>query len=152
MNLKTITKVLFRFWLMFCVISTPVWAIPSSEVILICHPDLRSENFSSQNLINAYAMKKRVWSDNTPVRVFSYPNDSQTHKEFVKDFLHMQAYQLDRLWYRLKFSGTGKVPEELDSAERMIQTILNTPGAIGYLPVEAVKGLDKQIKMVMPHE
>lgn len=113
------------------------WLLPVSSVssapIIIHHPNLQGEDFSPSSLIRIYAMQKRVWSDKTAIKVFTLPKNNEIHKEFVNKYLLMQPYQLDRLWHRLVFSGTGSIPEELSSIEEMIEIIGTTPGAIGYV-------------------
>lgn len=97
-------------------------------------------------------MQKRVWSDNTPIKVFTLPNDSESYKEFVNEYLRMQPYQLDRLWNRLVFSGTGSKPEEVSNAEEMIEKVKETPGAIGYIDSSYVERIDKSRITVVTHE
>lgn len=109
---------------------------------LIHHPQLQRETFSTSELVRIYAMQKRVWSDNTPVKVFVLPNNSSVHKAFVKDVLKMQPYQLDRLWHRLVFSGTGTKPQEVQTVEKMLEKVRTTPGAIGYIDSSMLDQVD----------
>lgn len=97
-------------------------------------------------------MQKRVWSNSTPVRVFALPNDNPLHKEFVHNYLRMQPYQLDRLWYRLIFSGTGARPEEVTSVEEMLERVRTTPGAIGYVDSSIIEQVDQSMMTVTAHE
>ena len=120
--------------------------------LLIHHPNLQGENFSTNSLVRIYAMQKRVWSDNTPVRVFTLPNNSPLHKAFVNDYLRMQPYQLDRLWHRLVFSGTGSTPEEVSSVEEMLEKVKTTPGAIGYVDSAMADRVDKAMKTVTAND
>lgn len=132
-------------WLLICSRSF-------AEPVLIHHPQLRGENFSTGSLVRIYAMQKRAWSDNTPVKVFTLPNNSNLYKEFVTDYLKMQPYQLDRLWHRLVFSGTGTRPEEVSSISEMLEKVKNTPGAIGYVDSSLVQNIDNSLLMVNPNE
>lgn len=93
-------------------------------------------------------MQKRVWSDNTPIRVFTLPNSSPLHRAFVNDYLRMQPYQLDRLWHRLVFSGTGSTPEQVSSVEEMLEKVKTTPGAIGYIDSSMADRVDQAMKVV----
>ncbi len=116
---------------LICCLSLPLAG--QAAVYVIHHPDLNSEDFSSANLVRIYAMQKRVWSDGTPVKVYTLPKTSPEHRAFVTGYLRMQPYQLDRLWHRTVFSGTGVMPEELHSAEEMLKRVASTPGAVGYI-------------------
>ncbi len=148
MNLQNVIQVLFKKLALVVCLFFSALAVANSNVILIHHPSVVKEELSENTLLKAYAMKKKVWSDNTPIRVFVYPNDSDIHKSFVKSYLNMHTYQLDRLWYRLKFSGTGKTPQEVGSSEEMIQAILSTPGSIGYVPADVINDIEKLIGKV----
>ena len=124
----------------------------AAHPVLILHSHAGDENLSSTSLIRIYAMQKRVWSDNTPIKVFTLPNDSESHKEFVNEYLRMQPYQLDRLWNRLVFSGTGSKPEEVSSPQEMIEKVRETPGAIGYIDSSLLDSIDKTRITVVSHE
>ncbi|WP_460230809.1 hypothetical protein [Aurantivibrio plasticivorans] len=113
--------------------------------VVIHHPQLASEDFSTTSLVRIYAMQKRVWSDRSSIKVFTLPKDSGTHKEFVKGLLLMQPYQLDRLWHRLVFSGTGSTPEEVSSPEEMIEKVRSTPGSIGYIDSKFLGAVDQRM-------
>lgn len=123
-----------------------------AEPVLIHHPDITGENLNTPTLVRIYAMQKRVWSNSTPVRVFALPNDNPLHKAFVHNYLRMQPYQLDRLWYRLIFSGTGARPEEVTSVEEMLERVRTTPGAIGYIDSSFIEQVDKSMMTVTAHE
>ena len=116
--------------------------------VLIHHPQLTNEDFSTSSLVRIYAMQKRVWSDSTPIKVFTLSNTSALHKDFVHKYLRMQPYQLDRLWHRLVFSGTGTTPVEVFSIEEMIEKVKNTPGAVGYVDSTDADGIDKSMMTV----
>lgn len=120
--------------------------------VLIHNPQLQGENFSTSSLVRIYAMQKRVWSDNTPVKVFILPKDSPLHKEFVNTYLRMQPYQLDRLWNRLVFSGTGTRPEEVTSLDEMLEKVKTTPGAIGYIDSAILDRVDESMLTGTSHE
>ena len=135
---------------MFCWVF--VASLASADPIVICHPNLKNEDLSNQLLLRIYAMQKRVWSDNTPVRVYTFSNDNKVHKDFVNTFLRMQPYQLDRLWHRLVFSGTGKPPEVVASIKEMMDVVRTQPGSIGYIDSRYLDESDKSLMVVTKSE
>lgn len=122
------------------------------DPILIHHPDLKGEDFSTHSLVRIYAMKKQYWADGTPITVFTLASDSDTHKEFVTEYLRMQPYQLNRLWHRLVFSGTGSTPTEITSLAAMLKKVENTPGAIGYIDSSMASQISETMKAGGSHE
>ena len=123
-----------------------------AEPILIHNPQPAHEDLSTKSLVRIYAMQKRVWSDNTPIKVFTLPNDSSIHKQFVTRYLRMQSYQLDRLWHRLLFSGTGSIPEKVSSEKEMIEKVKTTPGSIGYIDSAYIDQLAPGMIVESPNE
>lgn len=128
-------------------------ACPSSaETILIMNPGLAEEELSDNDLLRVYAMKKRTWSNGDPIVVYTLPNKSLTHRDFVYTYLKMQPHHLSRLWHKLVFSGTGTKPEVVNSAEEMLDKVANTPGAIGYLDGEEVNIATRTVITVPYHD
>ncbi|KZY30063.1 hypothetical protein A3749_02120 [Oleiphilus sp. HI0078] len=45
----------------------------------------------------------------------------------------ISANQLESIWYRQVYTGTGQAPISLESESEMIERVSMTPGAIGYI-------------------
>ncbi len=124
----------------------------SARPVLIHNASLQQVDLSTDSLVRIYAMQKRSWSNGTPVRVYTLANDSELHQTFVRDFLRMQPYQLDRLWYRLVFSGTGSTPQQTSSQEEMLEKVRTTPGAIGYVDSSFIERINASEITVVNHD
>jgi ABC-type phosphate transport system substrate-binding protein len=86
-----------------------------------------------------FAMRMRQWPDDgSPITVFVLQPSDPLHAEFCKTVLDVFPYQLQRVWDRLVYSGTGQAPIELSSLEEMRKRIASTPGAIGYLSTDRI--------------
>ena len=112
------------------------YLLPSSlaaETVVVHHPELNKEEISTGALLRIYAMKKKSWDDGTPITVYVLPKSHETHQDFVTQHLKVQPHQLNRLWHKLVFSGTGTKPEVVVSFEEMLEKVSSTPGAIGYV-------------------
>ena len=116
-----------------------------ADPVIIHHPDLKDEDFTRASLVRIYAMQKKMWSNGIPIKVYMFANSNPIHKQFVLTHLKMQPYQLNRLWHRLLFSGTGAIPQEVASIELMLENIKSTPGAIGYIDSKDEKPLDERV-------
>ena len=81
-------------------------------------------------------MKKRLWSDGQPIQVYVLSPEQSSHREFCKNVLGVFPRQLQSIWHRLVYSGTGQAPIELSSEQEMIDVISSTKGAIGYIRQE----------------
>lgn len=79
-------------------------------------------------------MRRRTWKDGTAIHVFVLPDTHLTHKSFCKNKLGIFPHRLRKIWDRLVFTGTGQAPTEVQSFKEMRSKVMQTPGAIGYLP------------------
>ncbi|WP_323751088.1 substrate-binding domain-containing protein [Marinobacter sp.] len=120
------------------------------ETKLLIHQGIQTQNLDTAYLNQIFAMQVRKWPNGTPIHVFVFPSSSKLHRDFVVSHLNTQAHQLDRIWNRMLFTGTGKPPTVVNSENDMYLRILNTPGAIGYVsaayPVKDVRVLGEKQK------
>ena len=114
--------------------------IPSAQAAplekIVAHPSVPMTRVELATLRALFGMRLLEWPDGTPVRVFVMDSDSETHRRFTKE--------VRQAWDRLIFSGTGQAPSEVESIGEMVRQIIETPGAIGYLPAdELVEGISE---------
>lgn len=84
-----------------------------------------------------FAMRLRQWPDDgLAVTVFVLRASDPSHAAFCKRILDVFPYQLQRVWDRLTYSGTGQAPIELNSMDEMKRRVASTPGAIGYITTD----------------
>lgn len=133
---------------------TLVWLLTWSEIIwvpranaqeVVIHPSQQDSQLTLNALRGMFGMRLRTWPDGTPVKVFVLGDDSAVHQAFAKRVLQIFPHQLSRAWDRLVFSGTGQTPQVVKSAGDMLVRVINTPGAIGYLPSEMI---DERVQRV----
>lgn len=91
-------------------------------------------------------MRQVVWPDGTAIKVFVLPASSAPHQQFCREQLQLFPYQLERVWQKLIYSGTGTAPGLLQDKNTMLAMIAKTPGAIGY--IETLEG--SQVVKVIP--
>lgn len=83
-----------------------------------------------------FTRKLTRWQDGSTIRVFVLADNHPAHREFVKEKLGLFPYQLRQIWDRMVFSGIEEAPEVVETIGDMYQVIKETPGAIGYAPVD----------------
>lgn len=112
---------------------------------ILLHESVDPTLLDSVYLNQIFAMQTRKWPDGLAIQVFILPSDSNLHRKFVVNRLQIHAHQLDRIWNRMLFTGTGKAPTVVESEDEMLKVIRTTPGAIGYVsknyPTDGVKVL-----------
>lgn len=87
-----------------------------------------------------FGMHHQRWPDGQSVKVFVLASENPLHRRFATDLLGTYPYQLDRVWQRLVYSGTGRAPYVCKTEDEMKHKVSATPGAIGYLRRSAMEG------------
>lgn len=94
------------------------------------------ENLDQTTLRAIFTLRKRRWADGQPIRVFVLKDDDPTHQNFVKEKLRIFPYQLRQYWNRVVFSGTGPAPRDFETQDELLNTLADSPDAIGYADLE----------------
>lgn len=122
-------------WMLFAALLTLAQAAFATPKIIL-NESVEFTNLDSAYLNQIFAMQIRKWPSGQAIQVFILPSTSSLHRKFVIDRLQIQAHQLDRIWNRMLFTGTGKAPTVVDSEDAMLKMIQTTPGAVGYVSKE----------------
>lgn len=121
--------------LIYLILASCVYA-DSTRVEVIVNRQVNLEALPLRELRAIYSMKKRYWAESEPITVYVLPNDQSIHRLFSKKRLNVFPSQLESIWYRQVYTGTGSAPIKLNSIQEMIDHVARTPGAIGYLDNE----------------
>ena len=109
-------------------------AIAAADVpAVITHSSVTETTLSRQSLLAVFGMHTQRWPDGQRIKVFVLASNQPLHRKFATEVLGTYPYQLDRIWQRLVYSGTGRAPYICTSEEDMRMKVRNTPGAIGYV-------------------
>lgn len=118
-------------------VSLGLWLITAQPTLsapkILVHQDVEVAALDSTYLRQIFAMQVRKWPDSEAITVYTLPSTHELHQSFVIERLKIQPHQLDRIWNRMLFTGTGKAPTVVASEEEMVRVIKATPGAIGYV-------------------
>lgn len=117
------------------------------QVQIIAHPSVAVGALSQAQLRSIYTMRQVVWPDGVAIRVFTLAPQSPANLSFCSEKIKLFPYQLERIWQKLTYSGTGTPPVELPDQNAMLQAIANTPGAIGYVEIQDESKLVKVISI-----
>ena len=118
----------------------PIYGWAESSISVIAHPEVAVQSLSRDSVWSIFGMRTRVWPNGQKIKVFVLDTDHPVHRQFTTDVLGTYPYQLNRIWKRLVFSGTGRAPVTCSSLEEMTLKVRSTPGAIGYITVQAKEG------------
>lgn len=131
-NLKKRLLILLHIFILSFLSLLSSKVLGNEPVRLVVNESRELESISLKELRAIYTMRKKIWSDGEPVKVFVLPAGNVAHIEFCKKVLGVFPRQLESVWYRLVYSGTGSAPIEVSSDEELVEMMAKHPGAIGY--------------------
>jgi hypothetical protein len=102
---------------------------------MIAHQTTGAPTMTRNEARLLFSMRLPSWPNGTRITVFVLPDDNPLHREFATNRLGLYPYQLRHVWDRQVFSGTGQAPVIVTSEQELIDRVLGTPGAIGYVRV-----------------
>jgi len=135
----------YFFWLVLACVSLHSLNAYADNINVITNPSVPQNTLKLKNLRSIFTMKKYLWPDGKPISVFVLPNKDNTHKAFCRDLLKVFPRQLESVWHRLVYSGTGERPILVNSVKDMMEQVASTPGAIGYIQSET---LNENVKIL----
>lgn len=118
------------FFVLATLFSVPTFA---ASLKVIANASVEDNQLKLKDLRSIYTMKKKQWSNGDRVVVFVLSDGHPAHREFCRDLLQVFPRQLESIWYRLVYSGTGERPVSVSSEEEMKMLVAKTPGSIGYI-------------------
>lgn len=123
-----------------CLLPSQIFAIE-----VVTHLHVPESTLTKSQLRRIYTMRQLRWSDQSIIKVFVLPSQHALHHDFAKEHLQMFPYQLNRIWHKLTYSGLGVAPTVVESEEELVQAVITTPGAIGYIDNKTFIKQDKNI-------
>jgi ABC-type phosphate transport system substrate-binding protein len=115
------------------------------EFKVIVNPDNPVDSVSRDFLRDAYLGKASEWGNGDTVHPIDLTERFAAREKFTEEVIRKTPAQLRTYWNQQIFSGKGVPPPEGDSVADVIDYVVSTPGAVGYLPADADPGKAKVI-------
>ena len=119
---------------------------PAAAVAVIAHSDVVMDTLTRDQLLDYFTGDRQEWPDGTPVVIKELKARGSVRTTFY-DFIGQRPSRLKSIWLRNMLSGEGERPESLGSAAEMLECIVDTPGAIGF--VDAGQVADARVKTLI---
>lgn len=120
-------KLIFLFGLL---LTFPMWA---GAVDILVNKNVSLSSITPQALRAIASLRTTTWPDGGRIQLFVLDENHPAHVSLCKDVLHVHPYQLDQVWVRAVYTGTGVLPTKVESESEMIALVAATPFAIGYV-------------------
>ena len=112
---------------------------------VVVHHDVALEKLTKNMVRSIFLMRTTAWENGSPIVVVVLEDEGALHATFCKEVLGVFPYQLQQVWDRLVFTGTGQSPRFAQTTDEMKQLVSSTPGAIGYIDQEHI---DHSLKII----
>ena len=129
--MKTVISILFLLSILFT-------STMNGQVSVIVHKSVPVQSLTAAAVYDIYSLTKRYWNENLAIVVFNQKT-AHINKQF-HNFIGKTPLELKKIWLRIQLSGQGKAPESLESDEEVLAKVATTPGAIGFISSDKVKG------------
>ena len=125
--------------LLLAILLTSGPSIQAGSVIVIANRDVPTGELSFDQVQRIFLGKMTTWKDGRKI-VPVCLKGGETHTVFLRNFLDMNPSQFDIFWKQAVFTGTGRPPRALLNETDVIQVVKGTPGSIGYIDSDTLRG------------
>lgn len=145
-------KVISKIWLLGILIFLAESVSAAGEIAVVAHPSVAGGAVSQARLVNLFLIPGASWPDGQVALPIDLKLPSSIKADFYKLVSGRSQNQLRTYWARQVFTGAGTPPVELNSAFEVIRKVSTTPGAIGYVPRDAIEGAPVKVLAILPEQ
>ncbi len=124
-------------WLLFLLLLLTSVPAVKAQVAVVAHPSVQTGELDERRLLDIYSLEETKWQDGTRIVLLDLKGQSDLKDTFYA-FLGRRPQDVKRVWLRIILSGEGRSPTLLRSVDDVLEEIAETPGAIGYIPLDMV--------------
>lgn len=122
-------------------------AAATDDFVVIVHPDNPIASIPRDTLRDAFLKKTSEWSSGESIRPIELARRFPARDRFNRDVLRKSTTQLKSYWSQQIYSGKAVPPPEAATTRTVIEHVLSSKGAIGYLPAGAEPGGAKVVRV-----
>jgi ABC-type phosphate transport system substrate-binding protein len=121
---------IYLLWILILSSGT-AWA----EMQFIAHKDAPETTLSQKDIQEIFLGKRAQWQDNSAIHPVTV-QDEELHNAFLAQYIKKTESKWNAYWRRLVFTGTGTPPPQFETEQELVQYVVKTKGAIGYVDAE----------------
>jgi ABC-type phosphate transport system substrate-binding protein len=106
-----------------------------AEIVIIAHQNVPETTVSKHDLQEIFLGKRVQWKDNTAIHPVTV-KDQELHSAFLKQYIKKSFAKWNAYWKHMVFTGNGTPPKQFDTQQELVDYVVNTTGAIGYVDAE----------------
>lgn len=105
---------------------------------IVVHREVPADTIDVAKLLDIYTGTVTFWDVDTPVMLFDIDGRDAAKSLFYRR-LGKSTSQMKSIWMQRLLLGEGEPPERVTSHREMLRRVAETPGAIGYVPLSAMR-------------
>ncbi len=118
----------------------------AENVVIICNKNVSESSLSKTDVKQIFLGQKSQWSDGSSISIMTLKK-GDTHKQFCKTFTRKSTSQFRAYWKKMVFTGKGQNPPTVATEKELIEFVIKTEGAVGYLSTQNVSDLVKTLSV-----
>jgi hypothetical protein len=120
---------------------------PAGPIAVIAHPSCPVDSLSLAELRWLFLKVRTRWTSSKDVLVINWKAGHPIRVAFDRKVLGMSPHQVAEYWIDRRIRGLGRPPISIKSRRHIVKIIARFGGAIGYVPLKAVTGAVKVLKI-----
>lgn len=118
------------------------WVGPTAAgtIVVVANPGLPVETLSADDLRAIY-LGKQTFVARMKVNPVKYAGRDAVSESFLRAVVGMSPNQFEAYWVKEVFRSGRLPPRQAVNAGEMVRVVSADPGAIGYVPAEALQGV-----------
>jgi ABC-type phosphate transport system substrate-binding protein len=118
----------------------------SAELAVVANPNSGIDKLSKDEVINIYMGRTRKLPNGLTGMPIDLSNTHHEKMQFYSLLVGKELAEINSYWARLRFSGLGQPPLQVNSMEDAINLVSENKGAIAYIDS---KKIDKRVKLIL---
>lgn len=127
-------------WLCLAALLLGAGAARAGEIAVVVNPALTTAGLDLETIRKVFLGEKDYLGD-IPLDPVDYRGDRALRDGFFHATLGMSCRAFDSYWVKEVFRSGHVPPIRVHGYEAMLEAVAADPGAVGYLPVERLKGV-----------
>ncbi len=102
-----------------------------AQVSVIANKDITVDSIDKNKLKELFTLSS-IELNSEEVTLLWNPQEKKAINDFL-DYFGMKLKKIKKIWLKAKLTGNGTPPTNVNSDVELIETIADTPGAIGFV-------------------
>lgn len=113
------------------------------KILVIGHLEVASDSLRKKDLFRLFVGDVQYWKDDTPVTIIDFARDGRVRDSFY-DYLGKTSSRIRSIWLKRKLSGEGELPISVKTEAEVLEHVITTEGAIGFVKSSVISEEDRE--------